>query len=70
MKKMDLQIKSLHQELSNSTGNVVIPVSWYPYIALIKTALKIVKIFTSDEVDSYIDDIISAIELIEAIHGS
>ena len=70
MKKLDKQVILLHEELSGNSGFVVIPESWYPFISLAKTALKIVKIFTSDDVDKYIDDIIAAIELIEAIHGS
>lgn len=70
MKELDNQVMQLHAALSSKSGSVLIPESWYPFISLAKTALKVVKIFTSDEVDKYIDDIIFAIELVEAIHGS
>lgn len=62
MKKNELKAKisALHGEL-NDNGNEI-PDSWKPWVGLIKLFLGIAKIFTPDDWDDKIDEILAAIK--------
>ena len=60
---MKKQIVSLYDELKANNG--IIPSAWLPYIELIKLGLKLAKMFTNDNVDEIIDEILAAIDLLE-----
>jgi len=62
MKKQIINsIKKHHSELQANNG--VVPDSWIPYIDFLKIFLHIAKLFTSDEIDLLIDELLAAIEI-------
>ena len=61
---MKNQILKLHAELVANGG--IVPDSWLPYLELIKLGLKLAEFWTSDDIDKIIEEIIAAINLLEA----
>jgi len=58
-------ISQLHSELLANNG--IMPEAWKPYAHLLIAVLTIAKLFTNDEIDTIIDEIIAAIILAESI---
>jgi len=57
------KIYEIHNEIQQNKG--VLPEKYQPIAELLKLLLRIAKIFTPDNVDKIIDEIILAIELFE-----
>lgn len=60
---MKNQIHALYTQLQTNKG--IVPAEWLPYIELIKLGLNLAKMFTNDEIDHIIDEILAAIDLLE-----
>jgi len=56
---------NLHSELLANNG--IMPEAWKPYAQLLISVLTLARLFTNDEIDTIIDEIIAAIELAESI---
>jgi len=57
-------IIELYASLIQPGGKIEIPQEWLKYVGLLLLAFKLLKIFTSDKLDSYIDLIIEALTLV------
>jgi len=57
------KIYKIHNDIANNNG--ILPEKYQPIIDILKFLLKIAKIFTNDNVDKIIDDILLAIEQFE-----
>jgi len=61
---MKKEIEKLYAELQSNNG--IVPDSWKPYLTIFKLLLKAAEIFTPDNIDKIIEEIIAAINLFEA----
>lgn len=61
---MKKEILKLYAELQANKG--IMPESWIPYVEVFKLLLKAAEIFTPDNIDKIIEEIIAAITLFEA----
>lgn len=68
MKNSDIQnkVQELHNELKANKG--MIPDSWVKWLPIIELFLKAVKIFTPENIDRLIDQILEAIAIFEKKH--
>jgi len=63
MQNLNSSIKKLHAEfLANKS---IIPENWYPWIDILKIALRFAKVFTNDYIDKIIDELLLAIKELE-----
>lgn len=58
------KVQELHNELKLNKG--IIPENWLKWLSIIKLFLKAVKIFTPENIDKLIDQILEAIAIFEA----
>jgi hypothetical protein len=63
--KITNEVHKLHAELVANGG--IVPDSWLPWLAVIKILLKLAELFTNDEVDKIIEEIIAAITIAESL---
>jgi hypothetical protein len=62
---MDRKVLAIYGDFMTKDGKIVIPEVWIPYVSTLKIVLKVLKIFTSDKIDAFIDQILLAIEVVE-----
>jgi len=65
MKNIQARVLALQAELKANKG--IVPDSWKPWLEEIKLLLKMAEIFTPDNIDTIIEEIITAINVAENI---
>ena len=61
----DRKVLAMYSDFMQKDGKIVIPEVWLPYVSTLKIVLSVLKIFTSDKVDAFINQILLAIEVVE-----
>ena len=61
--KISPVVHKLYAELIANKG--IVPDSWLPWLSVIKILLKLAELFTNDEIDKIIEEIIAAIVIAE-----